>query len=111
VSLLLEALKASASMLLVASALYLLYLYAKTRAPRRPVGDKLSIYACGESYPQRRASVSDVNLFTAVWRNLFANLYRRMREGLHTGVLSDWMAWMLLLLAVVLVVLMVGGMP
>ncbi|MCX8204707.1 MAG: hypothetical protein N3H31_03560 [Candidatus Nezhaarchaeota archaeon] len=110
-ALLLETLKASVCMFATALALYLAYLYARSRAPRRPVGDKLSIYACGESYPERKASVADVNLFTAVWRTVFRGLYTRLREGVHTGILSDWMAWMLVLLVLVLVSLVVGGLP
>ncbi|MEM4700182.1 MAG: hypothetical protein QXT74_04435 [Candidatus Nezhaarchaeales archaeon] len=110
-SLLLESLKASFCMLVTALALYSVYLYARAKSPRRPVGDKLSIYACGESYSERRASVADVNLFAAVWRDVFRSMYAKLREGVHTGVLSDWMAWMLLLLVVALASLVAGGFP
>lgn len=110
-ALLLESLKASLCMFSAALALYLAYLYARSRAPRKPVGDKLSIYACGESYPERRASVADANLFAAVWRDAFRKLYASLREGVHTGVLSDWMAWMLLFLVAALAFLVVGGLP
>jgi len=110
--LLIEVLKASASMFTVAIILYLLYLYARSKAPRKPIGDKLSIYACGESYPERKASVADVNLFVAVWKNLFRSLYGRLREGFHTGILSDWLVWMYVFLALMLFILVsAGGVP
>jgi len=111
IALLTEVLRASLCMFTVALILYAAYLYARSRMPRRPVGDKLSVYACGESYSERRASVADANLFTAVWKDLFGRLYGRLREGFHTGVLSDWMAWMLVFLVIVLVVLVAGGVP
>ena len=110
-ALLVEVLRASLCMFVVALVLYAAYLYARSRTPRNPIGDKLSVYACGEPYSQRKASVADANLFTAVWRDLFRRLYGKLREGFHTGVLSDWMMWMLVFLTVVLVVLVAGGVP
>ena len=98
---LVEVLEAAASMFLASLVVLGLYAYARSKAPRSPVGDKLKVYACGEQYPLHKASVADVNLFVAIWRDVFKPYYRRVREGAHTGVLSDWLMWMVLFLALV----------
>lgn len=107
--LLIEVLKASASMFTIALTIYAIYLYARRKTSSKLVGDKLNIYACGESLPERKASVADVNLFTALWKDLFKSLYFKLRESIHTGVLSDWLFWMSTFLAILLTLLVSAG--
>jgi len=48
----------------------------------------------------------------AIWKDVFKPYYRRMREKGHTGVLSDWLMWMILFLTMFFVLLLLmGGMP
>ena len=110
--LLIEVLKAASSMFLSALVILGLYLYARSKAPKNPAGEKLKVYACGESYPLQKASIADANLFVAIWKDVFKPYYRRMREKGHTGVLSDWLMWMILFLTMFFVLLLLmGGIP
>ncbi len=91
------------SMVLASAIMYVVYRVVSRS--QRPTPEKTKVYACGEDYTPERASASDINLYTAVWRLSFRNLYKYVREKGHTGVLSDWFFWMYLFMILALVVL------
>ncbi len=94
---------ASLAMLIPAAAFTILYL--KYRRVAVVEGDKHWIYACGEKWELEKMAIAPQSLFWAVWRKVFSKLYVGLMEKFHTGVLSDWLMYMIIILALAVLAL------
>ena len=97
---------ATASMLLIAGAGYLLILASRRISPRRPTSEKLTTYACGEDVSPSQTR-PDAEFFFSPIRRVFRPFYRYIGAK-HTGELSLYV-WWVLIGALVLVVLTARG--
>jgi len=83
-------------------------MYLKMRRPAEAEGDKKWIYACGEHWELERMAVSPQSLFWAVWRKVFVKLYTALIEKVHSGVPSDWLIYMIIILALAVLALSIA---
>lgn len=102
----LEALLAIVVTVLILLAAYGLSIkFTKSIAQRS--SERRKPFACGESIPPPKTGLPDAGMFTAVWKLVFKSLYTSLRDKMHTGVLNDWLMWMLIFMAVIVVTSMV----
>jgi len=78
-----------------------------TRAVMRSSEEKRRPFACGELLRPSETGVPDASMYWAIWRKLFRSLYNTLRDKIHTGVLSDWLFWMIIFMAVLVIALVV----
>lgn len=78
-----------------------------TRSLARGSIEKRRPFVCGELIPQPRTGLPDSGMYTAVWRLVFKSLYASLRNRVHTGILSDWLTWMIVFMVIMVVTLMV----
>ena len=78
-----------------------------TRAVMRSSEEKRRPFACGELLQPSETGVPDASMYWAIWRKLFRSLYNTLRDKIHTGVLSDWLFWMIIFMAVLVIALVV----
>lgn len=95
-----------AIVLLILLAMYGLSIKA-TRSLAKESLEKRKPFACGESIPPSKTSLPDMGMYAIVWRRVFQSLYITLRDKLHTGILSDWLAWMFIFMVIIIIVLIV----
>lgn len=78
-----------------------------TRSLTRRSAEKQRPFVCGESIPQPKTGLPDSSMYTAIWRLTFKTLYLVLRARLHTGILNDWLTWMLVFMVVMVLMSMV----
>jgi len=108
VSLLLAVLEVSLAIAVTVLILLAAYAFSIkfTRSMTQKSNEKRKPFACGESISSLKTGLPDAGLYTAVWRLVFKSLYNTLRDRLHTGILSDWLMWMLIFMVVIVVVSM-----
>jgi len=78
-----------------------------TRTVMRSSEEKRKPFACGELLRPSEAGVPDASMYWAIWRKLFRSLYNTLRDKMHTGVLSDWLFWMIIFMVVLVITFVV----
>lgn len=108
-SLLLAVLEAFFAITIITLVLLLVYALSVklTRSLTHGSSEKRKPFTCGESVPQSKTGLPDTSMYTAVWRLVFRSLYTTLRNKVHTGVLSDWLTWMLIFMVIMIAVSMV----
>lgn len=100
-----------ASSLMVLLTLIMLLTYLAVR--RRVSQSGLEPYLCGEDSKDfsNTLSVGSINLYWGSVASVLRRFYEVIRDGVHTGMLNDWLSFMSVWLALATVVLLIATLP
>ncbi|MCX8142325.1 MAG: hypothetical protein N3F04_06165 [Candidatus Nezhaarchaeota archaeon] len=108
-SLLVSTLEAFLAIAITASILSIAYSLSvrATRSVTSRSSEKQKPFACGEALPSSKTGLPDVSMYSIVWKRVFKSLYDTLRDKVHTGILSDWLAWMFAFMVITIIALIV----
>ncbi|MDI9619510.1 MAG: hypothetical protein QFX33_01605 [Candidatus Nezhaarchaeota archaeon] len=98
-----------AAFVVVVTSLVLLLLYGLSRRATSSFSgrsaERRKPFMCGESVHPSKTGVPDAGVYTTIWKNVFKSIYEALVIKVHTGILSEWLFWMILFMVIMTVVL------
>ncbi|MDW8044502.1 MAG: hypothetical protein RMJ31_01840 [Nitrososphaerota archaeon] len=102
--LLIAMLEVSLAMLLPAIIVLILYLTFR-KSVQSSSEEKRSIFIGGEKLEPEGGFLPPGGFYWALWNKTFSSTYRILREKIHTGVLNDWLFYMIIWFVILLILL------
>lgn len=93
---------------MVIPAIIMFFIYLSARYELYSSGtEKTKLYACGEEIKPIQASASVENLVWTVIKKSMRSVFTYIREVIHSGVLNDWLTYMISFFGFLVLILVV----